>query len=279
MKKRACKVKEEKNIQEDIINNVNGMIEELIENVEQMIQQVQPIEDEEMVEDVQPIDEEQPIEDVVEDVQDEEVIEENRADDPVQDEEEVVVDNVEKVQEEQPIDNVEEERIIEGYAIVFNELSEDLGGFREMILPEAVNQELIDNSDIFYLYNHCDNSTPLARCNHGQGSLELTIDDKGLKYRFNCLNTEFYQLVQRGDLDKSSFAFSLPKDGSGEVWKKSQEYNYIRKITKIEQLYDCSAVLVPAYSATELYARNLNKKEVDPSYYEHYDNIINQLSH
>lgn len=254
MKKRACK-KEEKNIQEELV---------------------------EMVEDVQPIDEEQPIEDVVEEVQDEEIIEEvideNRADDPVQDEE--PIDNIE---EEVVVDNVEEEeieeRIIEGYAIVFNELSEDLGGFREMIMPEAVTQELINNSDIFYLYNHCDNSTPLARSNHGQGSLELTIDSKGLKYRFNCINSEFYELVKRGDLDKSSFAFSLPKDGSGEIWEKSSEYNYIRKIVKIEQLFDCSAVLVPAYSATELYARNLNKKEIDPSYYEHYDNIINQLSH
>ena len=254
MKKRVCK-KEEKNIQE-----------ELIDNVEEMVEEVQ----------------EQPIEDVIEDVQEEEIVdEEERAEEEIQPvQEEEVIENIE---EEQPIDNnveeVEEERIIEGYAIVFNELSEDLGGFREMIMPEAVTEELINKSDIFYLYNHNNDSIPLARSNHGVGSLELTIDDKGLKYRFNCLNTEFYQLVQRGDLDKSSFAFSLPNDGSGEIWEKSSEYNYIRKITKIEQLFDCSAVLVPAYSATELYARNLNIKDVDPSYYEHYDNIINQLSH
>ena len=215
MKKRACKVKEEKNIQE-----------ELIENVEQ----------------VQPTDK---VEEMVEEIQEEEV---------------------------------QDEEIIEGYAIVFNELSEDLGGFREMILPEAVNEELINNSDIYYLYNHNNDSIPLARSNHGSGSLELTVDSKGLKYRFNCLNTEFYELVKRGDLDKSSFAFSLPKDGSGEIWEKSSEYNYVRKIVKIEQLYDCSAVLVPAYSTTELYARNLNKKEIDPSYYQHYEDIINQLS-
>lgn len=257
--KRACKVKEEKNIQE-----------ELIDKVEEIVEEVQ----------------EQPIEDVIEDVQEEEIVdEEERAEEeiqPVQDEEEVVVDNVGEVQEEQPINNVEEEeieeRIIEGYAIIFNQLSEDLGGFREMIMPEAVTQELIDKSDIYYLFNHSDNSIPLARSNHGQGSLELTIDNKGLKYRFNCINSEFYELVKRGDLDKSSFAFSLPKDGSGEIWEKNSEYNYVRKIVKIEQLYDCSAVLVPAYSATELYARNLNIKEVDPSYYDHYYNIINQLS-
>lgn len=263
MKKRACK-KEEKNIQE-----------ELIDNVEEMVEEVQPIQ-EQPTDNVEEIVEEVQDEEIIEEIQ-EEVIDEERADEiqPVQDEEEV--------QEEQPIDNVEEEeieeRIIEGYAIVFNELSEDLGGFREMIMPEAVTQELIDKSDIFYLYNHCDNSIPLARSNHGSGSLELTIDDKGLKYKFNCINSEFYELIKRGDLDKSSFAFSLPKDGSGEIWEKSEEYNYIRKIVKIEQLYDCSAVLIPAYSQTELYARNLNKKEIDPSYYERYDNIINQLSH
>ena len=256
MKKRACK-KEEKNIQEELIE----MVEE------------QPTE--------QPIDN---VEEMVEEIQEEEVVDENRADEiqPVQDEEEEVIENIE---EEQPTDNVEEiveeeieERIIEGYAIIFNELSEDLGGFREMIMPEAINQELINNSDIYYLYNHNNDSIPLARSNHGSGSLELTIDNKGLRYRFNCLNTEFYELVKRGDLDKSSFAFSLPKDGSGEIWEKSSEYNYIRKIVKIEQLFDCSAVLVPAYSATELYARNLAKKEVDPSYYTHYEDIINQLS-
>ena len=260
MKKRACKTKEEKNIQE-----------ELVDNVEEMVEDVQPIQ-EQPTDNVEEVQEEEVQEEIIE-----EVIDENRADEPVQDEEEVVV---EEVQEEQPIDNnVEEERIIEGYAIVFNELSEDLGGFREMIMPEAVNEELINKSDIFYLYNHNNDSIPLARSNHGSGSLELTIDNKGLKYRFNCINSEFYELVKRGDLDKSSFAFSLPKDGSGEIWEKSSEYNYIRKIVKIEQLYDCSAVLVPAYSATELYARNLSKKEIDPSYYDHYDNIINQLSH
>lgn len=246
MKKRACKTKEEKNIQEELVEMVEDVQEQPTDNVEEI--------------------QEEEVQEVVE-----EVIDEERAEEEIQ-----------PVQDEQPIDNnveeVEEERIIEGYAIVFNELSEDLGGFREMILPEAVNQELINKSDIFYLYNHCDNSTPLARSNHGQGSLELTIDSKGLKYRFNCINSEFYELVKRGDLDKSSFAFSLPKDGSGEIWEKSQEYNYIRKITKIEQLYDCSAVLVPAYSTTELYARNLNKKEIDPSYYQHYEDIINQLS-
>ena len=187
--------------------------------------------------------------------------------------------------EEQPIENEEEvnpihdeEHIVEGYAIVFNTLSVDLGGYREIILPTAVDDELIRKSDIYYLFNHNNNSTPLARSKYGEGSLHLTIDEKGLKYSFNCLNSEFYEIVKRGDLDKSSFAFSLPSDGSGEEWVKSEEYNYIRRITKIDKLYDCSAVLSPAYSSTELYARNLNKKEVEEEYFKAYEEILNKLS-
>lgn len=211
----------------------------------------------------------------------EEVVDE--VEDKVEDEEKIVERAEEEVVvEDKPIEdkptNEEIENIIEGYAIVFNELSEDLGGFREIILPEAVTQDLIDNSDIYYLFNHNDETIPLARCNHGSGSLELTIDYKGLKYRFNCLNKEFYELVKRGDLDKSSFAFTLPKDGTGEIWEKNKDYNYIRKITKIEQLYDCSAVLVPAYSATSVYARNLeSKQQIEEGYYDNYDSIIQQL--
>lgn len=202
-----------------------------------------------------------------------EVEEEERAVDgepePVPDEVEVK----EEVTEEQT-----DENIIEGYAIVFNELSEDLGGFREIIEPSAISDELINNSDIYYLFNHNSESVPLARSKNGSGSLKLSIDNKGLKYSFNCLNNEFYQIVKRNDLDKSSFAFSLPSDGSGEKWEKHSEYNYIRRIIKIERLYDCSAVLVPGYQQTSVYARsNENKKEVDLSYYTQYENIIDSL--
>ena len=157
-----------------------------------------------------------------------EVIEETRA--IINDGDPTEVEEDERVIEEE--DNIpmedenvlnEEEHIVEGYAIVFNSLSEDLGGFRELILPTAINQETINNSDIYYLFNHNNNSIPLARSKNGEGSLKLTIDEKGLKYSFNCLNSEFYEIVKRGDLDKSSFAFSLPNDGSGEEWIKSNE--------------------------------------------------------
>lgn len=237
----------------------------------------------EQVEDVQvddTIDSTDEVEDVVEDVPvveaESEQVEPEQVDEDVEERE--AEEEPEQEQEPEQVDEQTDEHIIEGYAIVFNTLSEDLGGFREIIEPDAIDEELINNSDIYYLFNHNSESIPLARSKNGEGSLKLSIDDKGLKYSFNCLNNEFYQIVQRGDLDKSSFAFSLPANGEGEKWEKSNEYNYIRRITKIERLYDCSAVLVPAYSSTSVYARsNDNKKEVDSSYYNKYENIIDSL--
>lgn len=243
------------------------------EKAEKDIEQVEIKEEttdstDEVVEDVPEVDEEsEQVDETIPDDVDEQVdedVEEREAE--------------EEPEQEQERETVQDEHIIEGYAIVFNELSEDLGGFREIIEPDAINNELINNSDIYYLFNHNSESIPLARSKNGEGSLKLSIDDKGLKYSFNCLNNEFYQIVQRGDLDKSSFAFSLPANGEGEKWEKSNEYNYIRRITKIDRLYDCSAVLVPAYSSTSVYARsNDNKKTVDSNYYNQYENIIDSL--
>lgn len=258
------------------------------------VKRVDEDKDIEQIEDVQVVGEEttdstDEVDEVVEDVPVDEADEESeqvdetvpddvdeQADDDVEERE--AVEEPEQEQEPEALQDEQDEHIIEGYAIVFNELSEDLGGFREIIEPSAIDEELINNSDIYYLFNHNSESIPLARSNRGTGSLKLSIDDKGLKYSFSCLNNEFYQIVQRGDLDKSSFAFSLSDDGTGEKWEKSNEYNYIRRITKIERLYDCSAVLVPAYSSTSVYARSNDKqKEVDNSYYNKYENIIDSL--
>lgn len=58
-----------------------------------------------------------------------------------------------------------EDRTIEGRAIVFNSLSQDMVGFREQILPEAITEEVLNNSDIFMLYNHNLERGYLARAN------------------------------------------------------------------------------------------------------------------
>lgn len=110
---------------------------------------------------------------------------------------------------------VDDSRKVEGYAIVFNSLSEDLGGFRELIIPEAIDG-VIDHSDIYALLNHSAERGILARSRYGMGTLSLTVDEKGFKYSFNsphtALGDEVIEYLKRGDISKSSFAFTVAED-------------------------------------------------------------------
>lgn len=148
-----------------------------------------------------------------------------------------------------------ESRHIEGYAIVFNSLSNDLGGFREIIEPTAIDDELIKNSDIVCLKNHNIKLGILARSYHGRGSLKLEIDEHGLHYSFDAPHTQFgdevLEMVKRGDIAKCSFAFVCGED----VWDKDEKTGeYIRHVKKIKNLYDVSLVYHPAYEETEAIA-------------------------
>lgn len=154
------------------------------------------------------------------------------------------------------VEEKDDKKIIYGYGIVFNTLSEDMGNFREMVLPEAVTQELINKSDIYFLWNHKDTSYPLARSKYGKGSMKLTIDSIGLRYEFECLNEEFYKLCKRGDIDSASFAFYMDKN-KDVIWERSEKYNQIAKIKYIDEMADISAVLIPAYKKASTNARSL----------------------
>lgn len=118
-----------------------------------------------------------------------------------------------------------ESRHIEGYAIVFNSLSNDLGGFREIIEPTAIDDELIKNSDILCLMNHDIKRGVLARSYQGRGSLKLDIDEHGLHYSFEApktaLGDEILEGIRRGDISKCSFAFVCGEDN----WTKDEMVN------------------------------------------------------
>ena len=139
-----------------------------------------------------------------------------------------------------------------GYAVVFNSLSEDLGGFREIILPSAITQETINNSDIIFLLDHKQDRGILARSTKGDGSLKLSVDDKGLYFEFEAPNTalgdELLEGLKRHDYSKCSFAFTVGED----EYKKDNNGTVIRTIKSIRQLYDCSVVVNPAYEETSV---------------------------
>lgn len=153
-----------------------------------------------------------------------------------------------------------EERVVEGYAVVFDSVT-DLGWVKEVIDRNALDNA--DMSDIVMKYNHENSVLPMARTRGG--SLQFSIDDHGLRIRATLpdtqVNRDIYTLIQEGVLSKMSFAFTVARE----------EYDYdtdTRRILEIDKLYDVSVVDVPAYESTEIYARSKEDYEKEKEEYQ-----------
>ncbi len=167
---------------------------------------------------------------------------------------------------------VGDDRIVEGYAVVFNSRSNELwdfgnGSFVEVIEREAITPELVASSDVKALLYH-NRERVLGRSNKGAGSLTLELDDHGLKYRFMAPHTAdgdtAVELVKRGDISGSSFAFTVAKGGSR--MEEQPDGTILRTITKISGLYDITLTPDPAYSDTSVAVREMQaKQEPEPT--------------
>ena len=139
---------------------------------------------------------------------------------------------------------------IVGYAAVYNRLSLDLGGFREEILPGAFDKILSrqrGKGDVVALFNH-DSNIVLGRSS--SGTLELSSDDKGLKYVVTppVSRADVLELIQRRDVRGSSFAFTV--DAKNESFRTGDDGKAIRQIREVSGLFDVGPVLNPAYVQT-----------------------------
>jgi HK97 family phage prohead protease len=139
---------------------------------------------------------------------------------------------------------------IVGYAAVYNRLSLDLGGFKEEIMPGAFDNILSrqrGRQDVVALFNH-DSNIVLGRTS--SGTLELSSDEKGLKYVVTppVSRADVLELIQRRDVRGSSFAFTVDK--SGESFRTGEDGKAVRQIREVSGLYDVGPVLVPAYPST-----------------------------
>lgn len=152
----------------------------------------------------------------------------------------------------------DDSRRVEGYALVFNSESRDLGGIIEVIEPSAL-EGVLDNSDVMCWLNHDSSRGALARhrgANVPQSaagnSLELEVDDIGLRYAFDApataLGNELIEGLKRGDINQSSFAFTVKED----AWERMEGGMVKRTIKRIERLYDVSPVYDPAYYGTSV---------------------------
>ncbi len=142
-------------------------------------------------------------------------------------------------------------RKVTGYAARFNTRSRNLGGaapWFEIILPGAFPP--LDKQDCRALWNH-DPKQLLARSKFGKGTLKLSIDSVGLRYEFDApqstIGNDLLESIKRGDLDESSFSFSVAK--GGDEWTEEKGVK-VRRIKKIAALYDISPVTEGAYAET-----------------------------
>ena len=160
----------------------------------------------------------------------------------------------------------EQSRTIAGYAIIFNEPSvalweDDYETAREIIAPEAVPMQLLDNSDIKMTMWH-EREILLARSNRGKegASLSYGVDDKGVWFEFEAPKTSdgdnALELIRRGDIEGCSFAFSTDYTDEANVSRECIGKGKKRMVTytvhNIQAIHDFTLATDPAYTQTEV---------------------------
>ncbi|MGH8774820.1 MAG: HK97 family phage prohead protease [Jiangellaceae bacterium] len=143
---------------------------------------------------------------------------------------------------------------IGGYAAVFGRYSGNLGGFVERVDPVAFNRSAADGwPDVLARYNH-DDSMLLGTT--GGGTLSLTVDGTGLAYEVDppAARADILELVERGDVRKSSFAFRVPPQG--DDWSMTDQGFPLRTLLSV-QLVDVAPVTSPAYPDSTAGLRSL----------------------
>lgn len=153
----------------------------------------------------------------------------------------------------------DDSRNVEGYALLFDTPSDGLG--IEEVIERSALEGVLENSDILALLNHDMNRGILARWKYKPVTLDLEIDEKGLRYAFEApktaLGDELIEYLKRGEVSESSFAFTVEKD----TWEKKEDGTWKRTINKFEQLFDVSPVYSAAYSSTSVYMRGKEDAE------------------
>lgn len=136
---------------------------------------------------------------------------------------------------------------LEGYAIRVNSLSVDLGGFRERIMPEALQRTLKERIDVAALWNH-NSDIPLGKMS--AGTLRIYQDANGLANEI-ALSTEAareYSAVKRRDVTGQSFGFYVIEDD----WHLEDD-KPVRHVFDM-RVHETSATMFPAYPETSVEA-------------------------
>lgn len=141
-----------------------------------------------------------------------------------------------------------EDRKIRGMAIVFNNPSENLGGFREVIRPQAVDRTFKENIDVRALVDH-DTAKIIGRLT--AGTLKIQKKRAGLSVEIDPPNTsiarDILESIDRRDVTGMSFAFRVMDDD----WTEDENGMPLREVLDM-RISEISVVSFPAYADTSV---------------------------
>ncbi len=139
--------------------------------------------------------------------------------------------------------------LLRGMAIVFNERSQDLGGFVEVIKPEAIKRTIAEAIDLRAFFDH-DPAKVLGR--QSAGTLRTEATAQGLSVEIDPPSVtdppNLMESIARGDISGMSFSFRVMPNG--EEWKREGE-RIVRHVTDM-RVYEVSIVSMPAYEQTDV---------------------------
>ncbi|MCK9482460.1 MAG: HK97 family phage prohead protease [Bacteroidia bacterium] len=139
---------------------------------------------------------------------------------------------------------------ISGLAAPVNKLSKDIGGFREIIEPEAFYNVLESNPLVIAVVNHSRDAQDVLGSTES-GTLQLIATERGLEFNLDVAKTsrgaDIIELIKRDDVNKMSFSFVVKSDSWTPYGREM-----IRTIHEFETLTDISIVVNPAYDETEI---------------------------
>lgn len=157
-----------------------------------------------------------------------------------------------------------EGRHISGKAISFDTESNDIG-FIEILHRGCITQELIDSSNIVFLYNH-DYNQVIARANKGKGTLNIDLRDDGVYFDLDVPQTtmgnDLLENIRLGNITQCSFGFRYANEEGAYKDEKINDVWY-RNVYKIGELFDLSAVTYPAYDDTYVNARMQERSKME----------------
>lgn len=146
-----------------------------------------------------------------------------------------------------------------GEAVVYDQLSDDLGGWQEVIKPGAASRTLAANPDVRFLINH---NADLLLARTTSGTLSLSESESGVGVEADMADVSYARdlavLLERGDLNQMSFGFWVVSDSWSGNLHEVREFDLDGG--------DVSAVTFPAFPQTSAELREAARSHLQTAW-------------